>query len=71
MNNKFKYIEIKSYKGDEIALRIDITGKSERDIEKAEEAMGMNLNHNEFYIEIIESDKPLPITKLTIKINQR
>lgn len=55
----YKYLEIKSRGTHEVILRIDVTNKSERSIEKAEEGMNINLNHEGFFTNIEESETKL------------
>lgn len=42
-------IEVRKYDGDEVVHSIDVAGKSERQIERIEDGMNINLNHEEFY----------------------
>ena len=48
-NNTYTYIEIKEYSTDQVTARVDVTGKTERQIDKTERGMNINLNHDKFY----------------------
>ena len=56
----YKYLETIETTTKEVVLRIDVTGQSDRNIEKAESGMNYNLNHNENYTELKESETELP-----------
>ena len=45
----FCYLEIVNYKTGEVSKRIDVTDKSDRQIDKIDRAMNINLNHQEWY----------------------
>lgn len=49
MEKKFKYLEIIRYKGGEVVKRIDVTGKSQHNIDRIDSGMNMNLNHTDYY----------------------
>lgn len=52
METPKKYLVIKDYETNNIVEKIDITGKSNRAIEKIESGMNINLNHVAFYTEV-------------------
>lgn len=51
------YIEIKKHFSDEVVFRSDVSGKSERQIEKIESGMNRNLNHDEYYTFAYETEE--------------
>lgn len=51
----YKYLEIRSYGDGGVVKRIDVTGKSERQIERIESGMNRNLNHDKYYTTEFES----------------
>lgn len=57
----YKYLEIVKDKGNEVVKRLDVSDKSERSIEKIENGMNINLNHNEYTVQYNESDVELPV----------
>lgn len=56
---KFHYIEIVEDQTEEVVKRIDVTNQSERNRERLERGMSINLNHNEFTIRVVESETEL------------
>ena len=46
------YIEVRTWK-DEPVHRVDVTGKSERVIDRIENGMAINLNHDAFYLQVV------------------
>ena len=69
----YKYIEVVAFKDkvvvvnfqptfqEDIALRMDVTNKSERSIEMIESGVNINLNHEKYYTRVTESETILPI----------
>jgi len=57
----FNYIEIIHTKSGVVTHRIDVTGKSERSIERAEAGVNINLNHKEYHTDTKESETELEI----------
>lgn len=57
----YKYIEIVEKSTNKATPRIDVTGGSERGIERVEDGVNINLNHNEFYTRITESEIKLDL----------
>jgi hypothetical protein len=55
---KHTYVEILRHDNDEVVHRVDVTGRSERTIEGVERGMNINLNHEEFYTEVMAYDEP-------------
>lgn len=49
-----KYIEIRRHDNDEVIHRVDVTGRSDRSIERVDDGMNINLNHSEYYTNIAE-----------------
>ena len=57
----FKYIEIVEYGDNQVAKRMDVSHKSDRMIEKIEDGIMINLNHDEFYVQSVETDEKLDV----------
>ena len=55
------YIEIVRFEGNQVTHRIDVTGRGERGIERTEDGVNINLNHDKFYTKITESKVELPL----------
>ena len=55
----FKYLEIKNLKDGKVWRRIDVSGKTDRTIEKIKIGMNVNLNLEQFYIVRCDSDVEL------------
>ncbi len=55
----YKYLEIKSYKDNEVVCRVEVTGMTERSIDRVEMGMEINLNHDDYFININDSEKQL------------
>ena len=53
------YIEVKTYESEECVKRIDVTGKSERSIDRIESGMNRNMNHKDYYTVQVETEKEL------------
>ena len=49
-----KYLVIVEDATGDIVKRVEVTGKSDRNIEKIERGMNINLNHNEYSVDLIE-----------------
>lgn len=60
MTKQFQYIEIIETKTKKVVCRMDVSGKSERSIEKIEDGVNINLNHKDFHTTTNESDVKLP-----------
>jgi hypothetical protein len=59
----YKYLEIVRIEhqiNDVVVKRMDMTGKSDRQIERIENGIWINLNHQDFYTRVTESDTELP-----------
>lgn len=55
-----KVIQVLSYEDDEIIHEVDVTGKSDQQIDRVENGMNINLNHNEYYTQVADiEDRPL------------
>jgi len=50
------YIEVKAFKGGEVIHRIEVTGKSERTIDRIDTGLNLNLNHELYYTTVNEYD---------------
>ena len=57
---KYKYLEIVKDSTQEVVARLDVTGKSEKAIERIEGGMSLNLNHDEYSIRDVDSETELP-----------
>lgn len=57
---KHKYLEIRRIEDDEPIKRLDLTGRSDRDIERIERGANINLDHKRYYTEVVESENELP-----------
>lgn len=51
-----KYIEIVAYGSDEVVKRLEVTGKSNREIERIDRGMNINLNHEDYYTREVSDD---------------
>ena len=49
-------IVIKSYKDESIIKEIDLNGKSDHQIDKIEDGMNINLDHENYYTLIVDED---------------
>ena len=49
INKMNKYIEIKEFGTDKVVKRFDVTGKHDRMIDKFDDGLNINLNHDKFY----------------------
>jgi hypothetical protein len=54
------YIEVRRW-DDTVVHRVDVTGKSERNIDRIENGMAINLDHSEYYLEVKEYDNEQPL----------
>ena len=57
----YKYLEIVKDDTNEIVSRMDVSNKSERQIDKVWDGASINLNHNEYSLQLNESEVELPI----------
>ena len=58
---KYTYLEIVRDKDNKVVKRLDVTGKSQRYIDRAESGMGANLNWNEYITRQTESSTGLEL----------
>ena len=58
-----KYFEIIKDDTKEVVLRLDVSNKTERQMDKIWDGASINLNHNEYSIQITESDVELPLVR--------
>lgn len=49
-----KVIQIIEYKTEDVVKEIDVTGKSQSQIDKIERGLNRNLNHDEYYTSEVE-----------------
>lgn len=63
MNNVYKYFEIIKDDTKEVVSRSDISNKSERQIDRIWDGASINLNHNEYSIQVTESETELPLVR--------
>jgi hypothetical protein len=56
-----KYIEIKEYDSENVVKRLDVSGKTDRSVERIESGMNRNLNHEQFYTNTRESEVKLEV----------
>lgn len=59
----YKYFEIIKDDTKEVVSRSDVSNKSERQIDKIRAGASINLNHNEYYIQVTESETELPLVR--------
>jgi hypothetical protein len=48
--SKYKYLEIVRHFDSKVIKRVDVTGHSERSIDKVEGGMNRNLNHFDYFV---------------------
>lgn len=44
-----KYLEIVAYENEEVIRQMDVTEKTDREIDKIESGLNINLNHSEYF----------------------
>jgi len=59
----YKYFEIIKDDTKEVVSRSDVSNKTERQIDKIWVGASINLNHNEYSIQITESETELPLVR--------
>lgn len=57
----FKYLEIVEDSTSKVVKRMGVTSKTDRQIQKLENGLELNLNHAEYTVEYHESKVELPI----------
>lgn len=60
----YKYLEIVEYADDKVVLRIDVTGRSETNIDRIDNGMNRNLNHQEYFTREVKSEDPMEEIKM-------
>lgn len=57
---KVYYLEVISYGTGEVVERFDVTGQTERQIDKLDNGVNANLNHEEYYttVSTYETEQP-------------
>lgn len=58
---KFKYLEIIERGTETVVLRMDVSSQSDRNIERTENGMNINLNHADYYTKLNESETELEL----------
>ncbi len=53
----FAYLEVKEFSSGKVIKRMDLRGKSIRDIDKIEAGLNRNLNHEKYYTFYWDSEK--------------
>lgn len=48
------YIEVIEFKTKQVVKRVDVTGQTERQIDKVDDGLNINLNHEEYYTRVQE-----------------
>lgn len=56
----YQYIEVVKYYGQEVVMRMDVTGKPERQIERIEAGININLNHKDYYTTVSDYETEQP-----------
>ncbi len=56
---KYTYLEIKQDSDGECVKRFEVTNQSERSRKLLEDGLNRNLNHNEYSVVFVESEKKL------------
>jgi len=56
-----KYLQIIHKKSEIVIKRFDVTDKTERSIDRLEDAVNINLNHNEYKTDTKESETELEL----------
>lgn len=59
MKIAFTYIQIIETASGKVVSRVDVTGSSERTIERIESGMNINLNHDQYHTDVVTSEKSL------------
>lgn len=59
MEKLYTYIEIIRINDAKAVKRLDVTGKTERSVNTINSGMNRNLNHNEYYTLIFDSERQL------------
>ncbi|HEY3405399.1 MAG TPA: hypothetical protein VGK59_18570 [Ohtaekwangia sp.] len=56
---KRKYLEVLTFEDSKVVKRIDVTSKSNREIELIERGMNRNMNHDLYYTSVTGSEELL------------
>lgn len=56
-----KYIEVIRYSDKEVVKRMDVSDKNDRAIDRIDSGININMNHEEYYTMIVESEKSLEV----------
>jgi len=61
----YKYIEVVAFDGKQVVMRMDVTGKPERQIDRIESGININLNHEDYYTTVsdYETEQQIISTK--------
>ena len=60
MRAAYRYVEIVDKDG-EVVKRSDVTGWSDRLVERLDDGLNRNMNHESYFTRIIRSTKKLPV----------
>lgn len=63
IKSMYRYFEIIKDDTKEVVSRSDISNKSERQIDRIWDGASINLNHNEYSIQVTESETELPLVR--------
>lgn len=55
----YQYLEIRTFQDKQCVKRTDVTGWPERKVERFDNGINRNLNHDEYYTTVVESDEQL------------
>lgn len=58
--SKRKYLEVVAFDGDRVVKRLDMTRKPERHVDKVDDGMNINLDHENYFTRIKEYDSEQP-----------
>ncbi len=58
---KYKYLEICERSDKSVVERMDVSNESDRNIERVQSGILINLNRLDFFVRCVESDVALPV----------
>lgn len=59
----YTYLEIIQYNSGNVIKRMDLSGKTDNEIDKIDSGLNINLNHNEYYTLVFGSESKKEIIK--------
>lgn len=65
----YKYIEIVLYDTNKVVKRIDVKNRSEKQIDKIEDGLNINLNHDQYFTRVSESNIQLELEPKKINMS--